>query len=46
MATAVGMPLTYKEEKLDDGGHAVAQFVKALRYKPEGRGFDWIFSLT
>ena len=31
-------------------GHAVAQLV-ALRYKPEGRGFDsrwchWIFSLT
>jgi len=34
-----------------DGGHAVAQLVEALRYKPEGRGFDsrwcrWIFSLT
>jgi hypothetical protein len=32
-------------------GHAVAQFVEALRYKPEGRGFDsrwchWIFSLA
>ena len=32
-------------------GHAVAQLVKALRYKPEGRGFDsrrdhWNFSLT
>jgi hypothetical protein len=32
-------------------GHAVAQLVEALRYKPEGRGFDsrwcnWIFSLT
>ena len=30
------------------GGHAVAQLVEALRYKPEGRGFDsrwchWIF---
>ena len=29
-------------------GHAVAQLVEALRYKPEGRGFDsrwchWIF---
>jgi hypothetical protein len=24
----------------DDGGHAVAQLVEALRYKPEGRGFD------
>jgi hypothetical protein len=32
-------------------GHAVAQVVEALRYKPEGRGFDsqwchWNFSLT
>jgi hypothetical protein len=32
-------------------GHAVAQLVEALRYKPEGRRFDsrwchWIFSLT
>ena len=31
--------------------HAVAQLVEALRYKPEGRGFDsrwchWSFSLT
>jgi hypothetical protein len=30
-------------------GHAVAQLVEALRYKPEGRGFDsrwchWNFS--
>jgi hypothetical protein len=25
-------------------GHAVAQLVEALRYKPEGSGFD--FSLT
>jgi hypothetical protein len=35
----------------DDGlGHAVAQLIEALRYKPEGRGFDsrcchWNFSL-
>jgi len=33
------------------GKHAVAQLVEALRYKPEGRGFDsrcchWNFSLT
>ena len=33
------------------GGHAVAQLVDALCYKPEGRGFDsrwchWNFSLT
>ena len=32
-------------------GYAVTQFVEALRYKPEGRGFDsrwcnWNFSLT
>jgi hypothetical protein len=32
-------------------GHAVAQLVEALRYKPEGRGLDfryghWDFSLT
>ena len=29
-------------------GHAVAQLVEALCYKPEGRGFDWNwnFSLT
>jgi len=32
-------------------GHTVAQLVEALRYKPEGRGFDsrrchWNFSLT
>ena len=31
-------------------GHAVAQLLEALRYKPEGRGFDsrlchWNFSL-
>ena len=33
------------------GGHEVAQLAEALRYKPEGRGFDsrwchWNFSLT
>jgi len=33
------------------GGYTVAQLVEALRYKPEGRGFDsrwchWNFSLT
>jgi hypothetical protein len=32
-------------------GHTVTQLVEALRYKPEGRGFDsrcrhWISSLT
>jgi hypothetical protein len=25
---------------LGNKGHAVAQLVEALRYKPEGRGFD------
>jgi hypothetical protein len=28
------------------GGAAVAQLVEAVPYKPEGRGFDWKFSLT
>ena len=36
---------------VSERGHAVAQLVEALRFKPEGRGFDsrwcqWIFSLT
>ena len=26
-------------------GHAVAQLDEALRYKPEGRGFGWNFSM-
>jgi hypothetical protein len=35
----------------DRAGHAVAQLVEAMRYEPEGRGFDsqwcnWNFSLT
>jgi len=32
----------------DGGGHAVAQLIEALHYKPEGRGFDclWNLSLT
>jgi hypothetical protein len=35
----------------DTWGHAVAQLVEALRYKPAGRRFDsrrshWNFSLT
>jgi len=29
-----------KNEVLSKMGHAVAQLVEALRYKPEGRGFD------
>jgi hypothetical protein len=37
-----------QDSKMED---AVAQLVEALRYKPEGRGFDsrwchWNFSLT
>ena len=50
----VNEELTYK--KLSNytsmiGGHAVAQFVERLRYKPRGRGVDsrwchWNFSLT
>jgi hypothetical protein len=36
---------------IEQEGHAVAQLVEALRYKPEGRGFDsrcchWKFLLT
>ena len=36
---------------LCEGRHVVARLVEALRYKPEGRGFDsrwchWNFSLT
>ena len=26
-------------------GHAVAQLVEALRYKPEGRGFDFFVDI-
>ena len=43
--------LPYNRVQNNNIGHAVAQLVEALRYKPEGRGFDsrwchWIFSLT
>ena len=46
--------LKHKETKRSvkiRGRYAVAQLVEALRYKPEGRGFDsrwchWTFSLT
>jgi hypothetical protein len=30
----------YNDITLLDREHAVAQLVEALRYKPEGRGFD------
>jgi hypothetical protein len=40
-----------KESDAERGTLLVAQLVEALRYKPEGPGFDspwchWIFSLT
>ena len=43
------MNLSWSHDK--NGGHAVVQLVEALRYKPEGRGYDsrwchWNFSLT
>ena len=42
--------LIYKY-RYKNAGYAVAQLVEALRYKPEGRGFDsrssqWDFSVT
>jgi hypothetical protein len=30
-----------KKTGMMSGGHAVAQLVEALRYKPEGRGIDF-----
>jgi hypothetical protein len=43
--------LEFRTDYMSPSGHAVAQLVEALRYKPEGRGFDsgWChcnFSLT
>ena len=43
--------MIYKHYNIHSVGHAVAQLVETLRYKPEGRGFDsrwchWNFSLT
>jgi len=43
--------LNYSTYHIHCRGHAVAQLVEALRYKPEGRGFDsrwrhWNFPLT
>jgi hypothetical protein len=38
------LPLTclmFVVSVLQNGGHAVVQLVDVLRYKPEGRGFDW-----
>ena len=47
----VGISTEHKSYNVYYMGHAVAQFVEALRYKPVGRGFDsrwchWNFSLT
>jgi len=47
VTTQFQVPAASYQEK----GHAVAQLVEVLRYKPEGRGFDsrwwnWNFSLT
>jgi len=44
------LPTVYINTQFD-GGHAMAQLVQALRYKPEGQGFNskrrhWNFSLT
>ena len=44
-------PNNFVQAHLLSKGHAVAQLVEALRYTPEGRGFDsqlchWNFSLT
>jgi hypothetical protein len=41
----------YFKNTTEEVGHAVAQFVEALRYKAEGHGFDfrrghWDFSFT
>jgi hypothetical protein len=32
--------LNYTKSLIKEFGYAVAQLVEALRYKPEGRGFD------
>jgi hypothetical protein len=49
----INVEIVLKIERVSSAetGHAVAQLVEALRYKPEGRGFDsgwchWNFSLT
>ena len=45
MATTLRLPISYKRKEVYDiygrrTGQSVAQLVEALRYKPEGRGFD------
>jgi len=44
------MQRRYLDEELRDTGHPVVQLVEAMRFKPEGRGFDslwchWNFPL-
>jgi len=39
MQKALYFAICFKD-LLPQGGHAVAQSVEALHYKPEGRGFD------
>jgi hypothetical protein len=34
------LDLNLRKKLVKGGGHAVAQLFEALRYKPEGRGFD------
>jgi hypothetical protein len=40
MAPASLQMFLYCESAVIPMGHAVAQLVEALRYRPEGRGFD------
>jgi hypothetical protein len=35
------MPVSIFSALPNNWGQSVAQLVAALRYKPEGRGFDW-----
>ena len=49
--SALVLPSQFYSVYIMYSGHAVAQLVETLRYKPEGRGFDsrwchWNFSLT
>jgi hypothetical protein len=37
-----GCRLDMHDLMLGNGGHAVARFVEALRYKPEGRGLGFL----
>ena len=37
--------ISYRSTRLVHRGYAVTQLVEALRYKPEGRGFDFRWGL-